>query len=131
MRFETKYGIGDYVHLIHRVNVSLPPEPCSACEGTGKCVLKGQSYRCPKCDGKAVTQEQGRGWVISDAGEIRHIEIRTRTPDDSPDDREEWDQRPEEVRYMFARSRSGGVYEEHSLWPSREAALAECERRNS
>ena len=130
MRFETKYGIGDDVVSIHRTQVQLPPEKCSACDGTGKCDLKGQVFHCPKCAGKTTTQATGWGWVIVNYGTVRSVEVRTRAPDDSdPTDRDDWDQRPEEVRYMFGVG-GGSVYEEHQLWPNREAAQAECDRRN-
>ena len=131
MKLETKYNVGDYVYRIHRQQVALPPEACSACEGTGFCDLRGEKFHCPKCGGKKTTQAQGWGWVLSDSGEVQHVEVRTRSPEDAnPEDRDEWDSGEFEVRYMWARSRSGGVYEEHSLFPTRETAQAECDRRN-
>jgi len=126
MKFESKYNLGDVVSVITRTSVRLPPERCSACEGEGTCMLRGERYACPKCHGKKETEARGFGWVITDRGTIRNIRAETVRP--GIDDDEE--SGPVLFVYMFTDNGCGTLHPESRLWPTGEAQ-AECDRRNN
>jgi len=128
MNFESKYNLGDHIYCISRGSVQLPPVTCTACEGSGMCDLRGERFHCPKCSGRGQTLAKGWGWTIADSGTIRSIQAFTI----KDEDRADYDDsgRPYAVKYMFSADGCGTVYAEHELWPSREAAQAECDRRN-
>lgn len=129
MILTSKYELGQHVFSIYRTHVKLPPVPCTACEGSGRCELRGESFACPKCEGKKQTQATGFGWVIGDSGTIGQVEATARANPESFYDGEE----PRDgvlYRYMFSTNGSGTVFWESQLYPSRKDAQAECDRRN-
>lgn len=134
MNITTKYGIGTSVVAIQRRSVELPPVTCTACEGSGRCDLRGESFACPKCSGRKETKANGTGWVIADYGVIGIVSGTAHVPTEDnlydSDDPERDAEHGIEVTYMFGSSGSGSRYKEHMLWPSREEAQAECDRRN-
>jgi hypothetical protein len=125
MNFSSKYNLGDSLAVIRTASVSLPPVTCSACEGTGTCVLRGETFACPKCLGKKTTQASGVGYVITDRIVVRYI--RAETAGDNTYREPSADGNL--YSYMATDSGSGSVYYEEDLWPP-EDAMVECERRN-
>lgn len=123
MIIATKFNIGDRVVTIASTSVKLPPEPCAACEATGFVTLLGSSYHCPRCNGKKEVQCTGRGWVISNAGTVADIRI-----EHGPDYNDSVPRTT--VGYFLNQPRSGTVYAEENMLATREAAQAECDRRN-
>lgn len=127
MKIETKYNIGDKVVAITRTGVKLPPEQCAACEGSGRVALRGESYNCPRCNGKRETQRTGHGWVIVNAGTVADIRIEHGPPRFDYDDNRVL---RTHVQYFLNQPGSGTMYDEDNLYPTRDEALAECDRRN-
>ncbi len=130
MKFDSKYEIGQYVYSIHQCSVERPPVACPACED-GHVELRGEKYQCPGCKGTAKVQARGYGWVRRDSGAVGKIEIEHEIGrghqygEDYPED-----EFMTFVKYMLNTSGSGSVYNEPDLFPSREEAQAECDRRN-
>jgi hypothetical protein len=125
VNFASKYNLGDVLAVIRTASVNLPPVPCSACDATGICQLRSETFQCPKCLGKKETQARGTGYVITDHITVRYIRAET------PLDRDYREQGTDGNMYSYMSSSSGGgsVYYEEDLWPP-DDAQAECNRRN-
>jgi hypothetical protein len=125
--FETKYDMGQTVHVIQFGYVEKIAEACPTCLGTGQIAVQGEAFVCPRCRGKKhLTVEKG-AWYVSQTSAIGQVEVRTC-------DRDEDNPEGLERRYMLHATgvRSGSVYQEHELWGgSREDAQAEADRRNA
>lgn len=130
MKFASKYDLGARVVSIFQTSVKLPPEKCSACDGEGSCELRGQRFNCPKCSGQKQTQAHGYGWVIGDGGVIGRIDATAYAGGATPHGDDEYLRDGVAYTYMLTSSGSGTVYDEANLWPTREEAIAECNRRN-
>ena len=126
MIFNSKYNIGDSVTVIYKTDVKRPPVACAACDGTGDCLLRGERFTCPKCNGRKTTQATGRGWVIAERGIVGNIRCHTVTLHDE----EEGARDSCIYEYMLSDTGSGSLYQESRLWP-RDEAQAECDRRNA
>lgn len=134
MQLTTKYEMGQTVWSISHGSVERNPVACPACED-GTVELRGERYKCPRCDGKKTIHVKANGWIVSDRGAIGLVRADMKAP--------HWDQRWGDdyvkggemyvfVEYMLDSTGigSGRVHHEPDLWPSREEAQAECDRRN-
>jgi DnaJ-class molecular chaperone len=125
VNFSSKFNIGDALAVIRLTGVELPPVMCSACNGSGKCELHNETFQCPKCKGKTVTQARGTGYVVTDHITVRYIRAET------PTENCHYEQSHDGNMYAYMSNATGGgsVYREEELWPP-DDALAECDRRN-
>lgn len=131
----SKYNMGQRLVAIHRQPVDRPASACSACEATGLVDLRGVKYECPACKGAKRVRVHSHGWVIRGDGHVGKIAIEHYVPRDNG----EWgdEEVPGGTSFSFAQYMldttgvgSGSVYDEPDLWPSREEAQTECDRRN-
>jgi hypothetical protein len=131
----SKYEMGQRVWSIHSTRVQRADRTCGACDGAKVVELRGSKYECPSCNGKGEVHVFGHGWVISGHGCVGKISIEHCAPFYEKrygDERAEGGRVATFVTYMLDSTGigSGTVYEEPNLWPSREEAQAECNRRN-
>ncbi len=135
MILTSKYEMGQRVWSIQQTRVQKPDRICGACDGTKIVELRGSKYECPECKGRGEVLVYSSGWVITGSGKIGKIAIEHCAPyfekrygDDVVDGGRVFTF----VSYMLDTTGigSGTVYEEPNLWPSREEAQAECDRRN-
>lgn len=127
MIFETKFDMGQRVHVIRFGYVEKVAEACPTCLATGRISVQGEAFVCPKCKGKKhLTVEKG-AWYVSESSTVGQVRAETREPDVD-------DLSPTENRYMLHATGigSGSVYHERDLWGgTREEAQAEADRRNA
>lgn len=135
MKITTKYSAGDSVTAICHENARQIIK-CQCCENTGSVTISGEQFECPKCDGKAKHPVwRGRRWFIhvadSPVGQVR-VEFTAARKAQSWDDEGD---KPElmEIQYMLEATGIGGgsLWSEENVFPSREEAQAECDRRNA
>jgi hypothetical protein len=125
MKFETKFDMGQIVHVISQTRASKVLEPCPTCLGEGCIPVRGESFVCPKCNGSKNVTQTAYVWHVAESSTVGQIEICT--------SRETLDDAETDVRYMLRATGigSGRVYDEHELWAgTREEAQAEADRRN-
>lgn len=127
MKYETKFSIGDTVFTISSERAYRIVQ-CTTCQGGRTVKIGAEEFVCPKCDGKAAhPQYVGHKWFISHSGSVGKVTVEhTDTSRFYPDDE------PLQVKYMIDSTGigSGSVWEEEHLFPTRESAQAECDRRN-
>lgn len=123
MQIETKFNLGDHVHHIRRCEV-YQDIPCATCLESGKVTIAGDEFVCPRCKGRKLDKRTQMKWMVYDSGTIGKIEIQRYTSDapEYLEDRE---------TYMFTATGCGTVYNVEELFGDREAAEAECVRRNA
>jgi hypothetical protein len=131
----TKYEMGQTLWSIHRSAVERAPIVCPACED-GTVELRGERYKCPRCDGKREIRVQTTGWIVGDRGCVGNVRAELKCPDWDEtwgDDRVEARTRFLFVHYMLDSTgiNSGTLHPEPNVWPTREEAQSECDRRNS
>lgn len=123
--YTAKYELGQLLAGITSYQVDRLVR-CATCKSTGFVKIGEEEFLCPKCNGRAKhPQYAGLKWLV-DVREapVASIEIRHR-------DGSRMIQDPElEVRYMLESSLGGRLWREQELYPSREEAQAECDRRN-
>ena len=123
MILETKYGLGDVVYPVYsdtkRIRI-----PCTGCTTTGKISLDdGTEVCCPRCRGQGHKSEYGP--IEYTVGrELRIGQVRARATEGK------YQSGSDEPTYMCVESGigSGAVHYERQLFPTREAAQAECDR---
>ena len=135
MNLVSKYEMGQRVWSIQQTRVQKADRTCGACDGAKTVELRGTKYECPECKGRGEVLVYGSGWVITNRGKIGSIRIEHEAPyhHETYGDREMLPGVPySNVKYMLDTTGigSGTLYEEPNLWPSREEAQAECDRRN-
>lgn len=138
MKLESKYEMGQELFHIIQATVKLPPVQCDACDGNGDVRLRGETYACPNCNGRKQIQKTGHGWITSASGRVGKIDIEhfglTKWTGETGYDFDDLELGTPItiVKYMLDSTGigSGSVYSEPMLFPSREAAQAECDRRN-
>ena len=119
MIIKTKYKLGDITYKIFDY-AEKSFVNCSACNGTGKVALEGTKYKCPKCYGfigEWVFSESK--WRIVGAHTIGQV-------------RAEITREDLKITYMCEETGigSGTVHYEDSLFPDRNSAQKECDKRN-
>ncbi|HSG72878.1 MAG TPA: hypothetical protein VLA12_20865 [Planctomycetaceae bacterium] len=127
MKFESKYDIGQEVWPI-RDEVCRRNIVCGVCEQTGEIEVSGEKFICPKCSGKCLhSQYAGRKWWVDYSGFVGRISIEFYIEGYRDDDEHN------NFRYMLSSTGigSGQVWKENELFPSKEEAKEECDRRNS
>lgn len=139
MRIDTKYNMFDKVWLIQSQKKKTWIE-CSFCGGKGHIYGQDNSNReCPKCYGRCGKHEYGENhWQVIQSLTIGMIraEIIGEDPIGTPGHEEFSNYGPQKYRYteeyMCKETgiRSGSVYKVGLLWPSKEEAQKECDRRN-
>lgn len=138
MKLKTKYSPSDKVWWISRDRRKVW-EPCSFCGAEGRIVGKDKVDRlCPECyDNKGKYTYHEMQYAITDRSPltIGQVQIsytgKTEGLSEAFDNFKSQDEKTEE-RYMCVESGigSGSVYYVADLYPSREKAQAECDKRN-
>ncbi len=119
MKIESKYDIGQDVYWIFESwEDATRTVSCDVCTA-GKIIHAGKEWDCPACKGTAGRQERIALWLVKGPIDIGLIGFRTNS-----------DHRDGGFEYMQGSSGSGTVYSEDRLFPSRQLAQEECERRN-
>ena len=123
MKFESKYNIGDRVVPITRGQVKTWV-PCGFCSATGRATgADGSDQSCPKCYGLSgeYIYESEPSWHLAD--EITSLCI---------GDVQMREGYRSEERYMAEETGigNGTIWDMDKIFPSKEAALEECEKRN-
>ena len=139
MDIKTKYGFGLVVFKITRRQTSVWSS-CPMCgvadHMAGRVALaSGKLVRCPEHDVRRL--DQFSPWTVGGAATIRNVKVDLYAPGfgrfgrltsnpHGPDDLGE-------ISYMCEETGvgSGAVHREGTLWPSLEAAQAECDRLNA
>jgi len=140
MELKTKYNLGDTVVWIHQAWRTIWT-PCEFCGETGTIEGKnGEKRICPECYGRMVG-DPNRGpheWLIKDGPlTLGQVTIRFRAKRETYDDSIFYNYGCQteftEETYMAYESGigSGACYNADHLFPTTEAAQAECDRRNA
>ena len=136
MELKTKYNLGDTVVWIHQAWRTIWT-PCEFCGETGTIECKsGEKIMCPKCYGKMGKDKRGpHEWLIENRLlTLGQVTIRYRAKQETEDDSifDNYGSHTEET-YMAYESGigSGNYYPVDRLFPTFEAAQAECDRRNA
>ena len=112
MKFETKYGLSDRVHTIKNI-VEPKNSICKKCNGRGNLDLKdGGIIKCPDCK-EGIVVEYHNVWVYGGEAEVEQVCISGYGCQPKP-------------QYYFWCS----WWDEIDIFPTKEEALAECEKRN-
>ncbi len=101
---------------------------CDACHQTGAIDLGGESFTCPKCEGKSKHRQYvGHKYYVAHSGRVGKIEAVVYS------DLYDRDDDGSGVRYMIDTTGvgSGQVWKESELFKTREEADAFCTERNS
>jgi hypothetical protein len=125
MQYTTRFSIGDEVWVIWKRRCERKVL-CTTCSNTGKVMVSGEEFQCPKCHGACLTlQYAGEKWVIETFGVVGQITI-VNTTVDYVDDKLT-------IQYMIDTTGvgSGTCWLEKNTYESRAAAQAECDKRNA
>ncbi len=123
MNITTRFSLGQTVWALWNTRADRLVN-CECCGNTGKVVIAGQEYICPKCHGAGQHKVyDGERWYVETSGHIGRI---------SPEIYEAGDERTN-ISYMLDSTGigSGTIWREANLCESREEAQAECDRRNA
>ena len=126
---EVKFGVGDRVWCIAH-EYRPRKEPCARCGGRGKLVgLDGAEQHCcaPRCHQGNVTVEAFSQWEILGEDTVGRVCACAYSPGRGG----EKGDRYEEYMLHGTGVGSGRIWHSDLVWPSREAAQAECDRRNT
>ena len=137
MIIETKFSINDVVWAIHlgrRKSWII----CEACEGAGKITLKDKKpHCCPVCYGRfGKTEYFETEWSVQTSLTIGEVQakITNITKDDIFENVGHYEEGKDKrkVDYMAYETGvgSGTMWPEEVLFPTREEAQAECDKRN-
>ena len=130
MIIETRFSLGDVVHVLRHARMERVIEPCPACKEAKVIVIEGESFKCPKCDGRGHLIGQRHAWYVDLTSTVGRVEVATRSREDITED-EPW---LLDERYMLHATGIGSGTNYNSrqdLWGgSREEAQAEVDRRN-
>lgn len=138
MQLTSKYSIKDSVFTIWQAPTQTWVK-CPACEGSGKVKLANGERICPECYGRKGSIQYGsEKWQIKGdpitIGEVR-IYARNFKKSGTFENVGSYCDGSDSIKveYMCYETGigSGTVYYEERLWPSREEAIAECERLNT
>lgn len=138
MNITTKYSLGETVWAI-RQDFFQRIVRCVACENTGIIKINDEEFTCPKCHGDAKHPVgAGRKHFVFESGEVGNVRFETTAgkwaASNSNYDWEEGEHKDEiEIKYMLSCTGIGfgTLWDEESLFPSREAAQAYCDSKNS
>jgi hypothetical protein len=128
MKYETKYSIGDMVWGLGS-DYTCKIIECVTCQGVGTVNIGEEKFMCPKCEGtSAHPQYAGHKAFIRTEGSVGKVDIQHQPLS-------EWSSKKDKelrISYMLSSTGvgSGQVWDEDDLFPSRELAQAECNRRN-
>jgi hypothetical protein len=131
MILETKFDVGQMVWPVRTSDCQILVL-CSVCDNTGKVVISGEGFRCPKCLGRGRHLQSGgtRWWVDTGASSrVGRVEASAHA-DDYPVPRHE-DGQP---RYMLEGRGTGTpctLWSEDKLFATQEAAQARCDEQNA
>jgi hypothetical protein len=126
MILTSKYDLNQHVVGILSLSTNQKVD-CLTCQQTGKVTIKSETFICPKCEGKCLYDKYiGERWVVVEESIIGLIRISVRTPEYMNVIQNL------EVEYMLKDTGigTGTIWHEDMLWPTREEAQAECDRRN-
>ena len=139
MKIETKYNLFDTVWHIQ----SLPTKEwivCDFCEGLKVIIGKnGKERTCPECSGFGGSNKiEKQGWQVTQKLTIGHVRVAItgKDPIGTPRHSVFSNYGPQEYKhkeeYMCKETGigSGSVHKVDYLWPTKEEAQKECDRRN-
>ena len=137
MNIVTAFEIGQAVFEVALESEAVW-ETCTACEGTGKVTLHGESLCCPKCHGKGGKNVwMPRRWKVKGPFHVGQVEVCVRAPQphQSAIADERWVQDGEvwrEEKYMLVQTGvgSGRVYRASRLYATAEEAQALADEYN-
>jgi hypothetical protein len=127
MNVTTKYNIGDTVWCV-AIDHCERLMACETCDDTKQVNIKGDVYKCPNC----VTNQNNKRWrkrfFVRGSGKVgrvtyEHTEARWSNDNSSDDIRR---------TYMIDSTGvgSGSVWDEATLFPTKEEAQAYCDAEN-
>jgi hypothetical protein len=130
VKVETKFSLGDTVHVLRHSRIERVTEPCPTCKEAKAIVVEGESFTCPKCEGRGHLKGQRYAWYVELTSTVGQVSVCTRHHSEITED-EPWEV---DERYMLHATGvgSGTTYgNRNDLWGgTREEAQAEAERRN-
>lgn len=121
------FDLGQEVHIV-RKDAAYRNVKCDACRQTGTIDLGGESFTCPKCEGKSKHRQYvGHKCYVAHTGRVGKIEAVVYS------ERYEGDGSESGIRYMVDTTGvgSGNVWKEEELFATREEADAFCAKSNS
>lgn len=136
MNINTKYNIGDLVYTVIEKD-AYRKIACKCCKATGKVLIDGNDYTCPKCDGNSSHKVcSGRRFLVWESGVVGKITTEHEVNTDSNSNMFTVDVNNgigAEIKYMIDSTGigSGTLWNEDRLFPSREEASAFCDVENS
>lgn len=123
MEIHAKFDISDRVYEIASTRTTTFIK-CNTCDGTGTVTIKKHKLTCPKCRGrKGETVYGDSAWQVTRILTIGQVIVKVTIGEDEPE---------QEEGYMCIETgiNSGNVYDGAELFESKEAAQAECDKRN-
>lgn len=138
MKFESKYNLNQRVWSIGR-RPDNKTVKCEACNGIGKItLLNNKETHCPECYGRCTNTIYGvTKWFVSDEsykiGQCR-AEITSFKKTGCFDNIGEYNPEKMEKLYQYMCYEtgigSGSIHDEDTIYPTKEEAQAECDKRN-
>ena len=120
-----KYKLNQKVWAVtSHYNTHIEHEKCDLCNSTGVVEINGDSYECPKCNGRTKTVNDGFKYLISTSGKIGKINIEEYA--------KKYRTEKSRITYMLDSTGvgSGTIWYETRLFPTEQAAKEFCETRN-
>lgn len=115
MKIETKFNLGDTIHVVSSV---AETEQCPACTD-GTVLLGGLNYTCPVCEGGQVVVTGMHRWEWAGSGRV--TTVRTVSSD-------------AESKVVYVTNHMSSFIpltsEEQNCFASKEEAVEECRQRN-
>jgi hypothetical protein len=116
----TRFSLGDSVFVISDSRAWKLGD-CPTCDKTGKIMVSGEQFVCPKCEGRKEIRNYKRRWYVDRqdiVGQIRVVANRDELT-------------VIEAMLVSSGVGSGGVLDERNLFATRDEATEECDRRNA
>lgn len=120
MNIKTKYSLGDKVWRIWRGSKTCW-KPCQLCAGEGRISLNGITRICPDCYGNRGREEfLPQEWLVEQQLTVGQV-------------RAEITKKKREIAYMAHETGvgTGSIHYEWTLFPTKEEAQANCDKRNA
>jgi len=125
-----KFSLGQSVVVISSLWCTRKSR-CFPCDATGRILVRGESFVCPKCKGARFHDDHaGHKHVIVNEGRIGKITVESTDPVYLRDD---CSPPPTRISYMLSSTGvgSGALWYEEALFLTRDEAQAACDRLNA